>query len=146
MNDKYKLLQESPQHCQRLFGVKYELFEKLIGIVQNHIAEKNTKNPMTTRGVKANFSLENQVLLTLEYLRQYPTFISLSFSYGISEGYCNKIFHKISAVLAQEIGLKNHHKLKFSHVQKIIVDVTAQPVERPQQHQERQYNGYKKNT
>jgi len=82
----------------------------------------------------------------LEYLRQYPTFLSLAFSYGISESYANKIYHKIRTILAEEIGLKNPEKLRFKHVKNIIIDVTVQPIERPEKNQALYYNGAKKNT
>ena len=29
MNDKYKLLQDNPQICKRLFGIKFELLETI---------------------------------------------------------------------------------------------------------------------
>ena len=34
MSDKYKLLQDNPQYCKRLFGIKFELFEIILGKVQ----------------------------------------------------------------------------------------------------------------
>ena len=71
--------------------------------------------------------------------------MSLGFSYGISESYANKIFHKIRPILADIVGLKNPDKLKYKDLKKVIVDVTVQPVERPQKNQELQYNGSKKN-
>jgi hypothetical protein len=42
------------------------------------------------------------------------------------------------------VGLKNPDKLKYKDLKKVIIDVTVQPVERPQKNQERQYNGSKK--
>ena len=102
------------------------------------------ENPLSNRGLEGEFSLPNQLSLTFEYLRQYPTFLSLGFSYGISESYANKIFHKVRPILADVVGLKNPDKLKYKNLQKVIVDVTAQPVERPQKNQELQYNGSKK--
>jgi hypothetical protein len=145
MNDKHTLLMENPQYCKRLFGVKYETFEYILKKVQERIKTYLAENPLSNRGVSADFSIENQVLLTLEYLRQYPTFLSLGFSYGISESYANKIYHKIRPILAETVGLKNPEKLKFKHVQTVIVDVTVQPIERPKVHQEKYYNRYKKN-
>lgn len=71
MNDKYKLLQENPQYCKRLFGVKFELFELLLGKVQDKNIAYLKKNPLSNRGLEGDFSLPNQVLLTMEYLRQY---------------------------------------------------------------------------
>ncbi len=145
MSDKYKLLQDNPQYCTRLFGIKFELFETILRKVQQKESEYLLENPLSNRGLEGEFSLPNQLLLTFEYLRQYPTFLSLGFSYGISESYANKIFHKIRPVLADVVGLKNPDKLKYKDLKKVIVDVTVQPVERPQKNQELQYNGSKKN-
>jgi Helix-turn-helix of DDE superfamily endonuclease len=145
MNDKHALLIENPKYCKRLFGVKYEIFEHILQKVQNNIDNFLIENPLSNRGIPADFSISNQVLLTLEYLRQYPTFLSLAFSYGISESYANKIYHKIRPILAETVGLKNPEKLKFKHIQKVIVDVTVQPIERPGIGQEKYYNRYKKN-
>ena len=145
MSDKYKLLQDNPQYCTRLFGIKFELFETILGKVQQKENEYLLENPLSNRGLEGDFSLPNQLLLTFEYLRQYPTFLSLGFSYGISESYANKIFHKIRPILADIVGLKNPDKLKYKDLKKVIVDVTVQPVERPQKNQELQYNGSKKN-
>jgi Helix-turn-helix of DDE superfamily endonuclease len=146
MNDKHALLIENPKYCKRLFGVKYDTFNFVLKKVQKNIDAFLIKNPVSNRGIPASFSIENQVLLTLEYLRQYPTFLSLGFSYGISESYANKIYHKIRPILAEVIGLKNPSKLKFKNVQNVIIDVTVQPIERPKIEQEKYYNRYKKNT
>jgi Helix-turn-helix of DDE superfamily endonuclease len=144
MSDKYKLLQDNPKYCTRLFGIKFELFETILGKVQQKENEYLLANPLSNRGVEGEFSLPNQLLLTFEYLRQYPTFLSLGFSYGISESYANKIFHKIRPILADVVGLKNANKLKYKDIKNIIVDVTVQPIERPQKSQELYYNGSKK--
>ena len=145
MNDKHSILQECPKNCQRLFGVKFELFEILLGKIQKREEVYLLNNPLANRGLASDFSLANQLLFTLEYLRQYPTFISLGFSYGISESYANKIYHKIRAILAEEIGLVNPEKLKHKHLKTGIIDVTVQPIERPKIEQEKYYNRYKKN-
>jgi len=145
MNDKYKLLAENPKNCKRLFGIEFDLFENLLKKVQKHFEDYLQNNPLSKRGLEAEISLENQLLLTLEYLRQYSTFLSLGFSYGISESYANKIYHKIRPVLAEIIGLKNPQKLKFKNLKNVIVDVSVQPIERPEEKQEIYYNRYKKN-
>lgn len=48
------------------------------------------------------------------------------------------------AVLAEVVGLKNPEELKYQDVKTVIVDVTAQPIERPKKDQARYYNGSKK--
>lgn len=145
MNDKYKLLQANPQVCKRLFGIDFVHLEAVLVKVQNRLDQYLQENPLSNRGIEAEFSVANHLLLTFEYLRQYPTFLSLGFSYGISESYCHKIFHKMRAILAEVVGLKNPEKLRYKDVKTVIVDVTVQPIERPQKDQELYYNGSKKN-
>ena len=58
----------------------------------------------------------------------------------------NKNYHKIRPILAEVVGLKNPKKLKFKDLKNVIIDVTVQPIERPQLNQEIYYNGSKKNT
>lgn len=146
MNDKYTLLQANPRVCKRLFGVEFVQFEQVLEKVQQWIAWYLQENPLSNRGIDAAFSTPNQLLLTFEYLRQYPTFLSLGFSYGISESYCNKLFHKMRSILAEVVGLKNPAELKYKDMKTVIVDVTVQPIERPQKNQNLYYNGSKKNT
>lgn len=145
MNDKYQLLQDNSKICKRLFGIKFELLETILVKVQNQNEKYLQENPTSNRGIDGEFSISNQLLLTLEYLRQYPTFLSLGFSYGISESYANKVFHKMRAILADVIGLKNPDTLKYKDIKTVIIDVTVQPIERPQLSQELYYNGSKKN-
>ena len=52
------------------------------------------------------------VVFRLEYLRQYPAFLSLGFSHGIPKSSCHKIFHKMRPLLTDVIELKNLEKLK----------------------------------
>ena len=146
MNDKYKLLQANPTICKRLFGVDFVQLQQVLVKMQNRIDQYLQENPLSKRGIEAELSVANQLLLTFEYLRQYPTFLSLGFSYGISESHCHKIFHKMRPILADVIGLKNPEKLKYTHVKTVVVDVTVQPIERPKKNQEVYYNGSKKNT
>ena len=145
MNDKYKILATTPQVCKRLFGIDFVLLEAVIAKVQNRIDQDLRENPLSKRGIDAEFSVANQILLTFEYLRQYPTFLSFGFSDGISESYCHKLFHKIRPILAEIVGLKDPEKLRYQDVKTVMVDVTVQPIERPQEEQELYYNGSKKN-
>ena len=114
MNDKDKLLQANSQICKRLFGIKFELLEIILVKVQNQNEIYLQENPLSNRGLDGEFSISNQLLLTLEYLRQYPTFLSLGFSYGISESYSNKIFHKMRTILSEIIGLKTQQNLNIN--------------------------------
>ena len=65
---KYKLLQDNPKICKRLFGIKFELLETILVKVQNHKDSFSQENPTSNRGLDGEFSVSNQLLLTLEYL------------------------------------------------------------------------------
>jgi hypothetical protein len=112
MNDKYKFLQENPSKCERLFGVDFATLEVLLDKVQQHVDHSLADKPLSKRGIKSALGLENPVLLPLEYLRQYTTFLSLGFSYGISESWAQKCFHRIRQILSEQVGLENPCKLR----------------------------------
>jgi len=111
--------------------------ETILVKVQNHKDTFLLENPTSNQGLDGEFSISNQLLLTLEYLRQYATFLNLGFSYGISESYAYKIFHKMKVVLADIIGLKNPDKLRYTDVKTVIIDVTLQAIKRPKVDQEK---------
>lgn len=143
---KYAMLQQNPKAGKRVFGLKMEQIDVLLGKVQEHVNQYKQANPLSNRGPDAQLPLADQLLLTLEYLKGYQTFVALGFCYGISESWANKIYHRIRPILAAVVGLKNPDKLRYSQVKRIIVDVAVQPIERPQKEQEKHYNRYKKNT
>ena len=142
--DKYALLKQNPKICRRVFGLDWVLLEAILDKVQNSFQQIKSQRPISNRGLKSELSFENQFLLSMEYLKSYSTFQVLGFSYGISESYACKIYHKFRPVLAQVVGLKNPDKLTYKKVKNIIVDVAAQPIERPVKEQEKAYNGQKK--
>ena len=124
MFDKYGFLEKYPSRCQRVFGVKFKDFQTLLGKVQFSQDQYLAQNPLANRGLDAEFSLANQLLLTLEYLKSAPTFEVLGFSYGISESYAYKCYHSLLPLLAQAIGTVNPQQLRYKDVQKIVVELS----------------------
>ena len=92
---KYEILQQNPKASKRLFGLKMEQIESLLEKVQERLALHIGQNPISNRGPKAAMALGDQLLLTLEYLKSYPTFVVLGFGYGVSESWACKIYHRI---------------------------------------------------
>lgn len=71
------------EEFRRLTGVKIETFQEMMKILL--VAEKKRKE----QGGKPNkLSLENRLLMTLEYLREYRTYFHVGQSYGVSESVC----------------------------------------------------------
>lgn len=63
---------------RRLTGVKRPTFEKMIEILQEAHIKKKSKG-----GRKNTLSIEDMLLMSLEYLREYRTYFHISQSYGI---------------------------------------------------------------
>jgi DDE superfamily endonuclease/Helix-turn-helix of DDE superfamily endonuclease len=144
MDNKYTFLSKTPKNCKRLFGLSFDKLELLIEKVQNYIKEELAKNPLSRRGLNSELGEKDQILLSLEYLRNYVTYAKLGFDYGISESWACKIYHYHLPIFLLVIGLKNPQKISKKKVRKLLIDVACQPVERPQENQEMNYNGQKK--
>ena len=75
-----------PEEFLRTVGLSREDFLHLHGKLAAYLDEQKALNPLTTRGRKnSKLALEDRLLLTLYYLRHYPTFINLAAIFGISE-------------------------------------------------------------
>lgn len=92
--NKYEQIQKNPKQSLRLLGLHLHDFELLLEKVQNPIQTEKEKNPISQRGLKSKLSIAEQLILTLMYLKHYPTFVKLAFEFGICESHVSKIFHK----------------------------------------------------
>ena len=81
--------------------------------------------------------------MTLYYLRHYPTFANLADVFDISESYCYKIYYRYSRILAKVETLPNRKNILENPPDRVIIDVTEQPIERPVQGQKSYYSGKK---
>ena len=142
--DKYK--QQNRDNFVRTVGLPLEKFQYLVEQIRVALQVQKDHNPLKKRGLKSELSLENQVLLTLLYLRDYPTFIQLGLQFGLSESYANKIYHKISTLLVRILHVKSRQALFENPIGTLVVDVTEQPIERPQPGQKAYFSGKKKDT
>ena len=119
-------------------------FKKLLEKVQWYLAEEQARNPLSQRGQKSKILLEDRLLLTLFYLRSYPTFLNLGNQFGISESYAQKLFQRFSEILVKVLHVKSRSALSSADLKAVVLDVTEQPVERPQRGQKAYYSGKKK--
>lgn len=127
----------------RTVGICKEAFLSLhIKVTDFSEAEKNA-NPLKKRGKKPSLPLEDRLLLTLYYQRQYPTFEVLGNVFGICESYCQKIYTRYVRILAKVQTLPSK-KEQFENSSAIMaIDVSEQPVERPVKKQKAYYSGKK---
>jgi hypothetical protein len=128
---------------QRLVGVSYGTFGVILSKLMTAIEQYRSANPLSKRGRKGKLPIEDQLLLTLLYLRQYDTFITLGTQFGISESYAQKRYTFISSMLLKSLDLPEEHTLELAQIQVLAIDVTEQPIERPVKKQVQYYSGKK---
>ena len=114
---------------KRLTGVHFETFNKMVEIVKQ--AEKLRKKT----GRQPKLRIEDQILMVLEYLREYRTFFHLGATWGINESTAYRIIQRIENILikAPQLRLPGKKRLISDDYQleTVVIDVSETPIERP---------------
>lgn len=142
---KYERLKKYKEdQFRRISGVKRATFEKMIAILSAAQREKLSKG-----GRKPKLSLENMLLATLEYWREYRTYANIAASYGIHE---SNIYHTIKWVeniLIQDgtFSLPGKKTLRGTDVnyEIVLIDATESPIQRPKKGKESTIQARKSN-
>ena len=140
--EKYKM--KRPAEFTRLVGVNYGTFEIILEKLKNEITRYRQAKLVRNRGLASSLSIEDQLLLTLTYLRQHHTFLQLGEMFSISESYAHKRYTFITQRLLKTMDIPNDRSLTADNL-KIIADVTEQEIERPVKEQRSYYSGKKSN-
>ncbi len=141
--ERYRM--KKPAEFTRLVGVNYGAFQIILEKLNLQIARFKAEKPIRRRGRKSSLSIEDQLLLTLIYLRQYHTFLQLGEMFSISESYASKRYEFISSQLLKVLDVPNQKSLEKEDLT-VLMDVTEQPVERPVKQQKQYYSGKKRCT
>jgi hypothetical protein len=117
---------------KRLYGVKPETFEKMKDILQKNY-EKTCKPGIGGRPVK--LSVENRLMVTLKYLREYRTMEHIGADYGVSKSTVCEAIQWVENTL-EKVGTfalpgKKILKKATNTIQYVVIDVTESPVQRP---------------
>src|SRR5688500_532469 len=86
----------SAEAFRRLNGVKQTTFEKMIEVVSQALLQKKAQG-----GRHSKLSVQEMLLMTLEYLREYRTYFHISQSYGVSESSAYKTICWVEEVLVR---------------------------------------------
>jgi hypothetical protein len=118
-----------PTDFKRYCGVKIETFNNMVKIVK---AEKILQKKL---GRKSKLSIEDQILMTLAYLREYRTFFHLAIDWGIDESNVYRTVTKIEKILINS-GLfnllgKKELSSPVNYEEIVAVDVSEHEIERP---------------
>lgn len=128
---KYATMKDfSDEEFRRVTGVKCSTFELMIRILIEAEADKKALG-----GKPNNLRMEDRLLMSLEYLREYRTYFHISTSYGLSESSCYRnikwiedtlVKHPLFALPGKKVLLKNDIDYEV-----ILVDAAESPCERP---------------
>jgi hypothetical protein len=135
----------SSEEFRRLTGIKRQTFEEMIKIMEVSRAEKKAKG-----GRPNKLSIEESLLMTLEYLREYRTYFHVSQSYGVSESYAYKVIRWVEDTLikSKKFSLPGRKALLKSDVEYavILIDGSESPIQRPKKNSGNTIQGRKKGT
>ncbi|MEI2579024.1 transposase family protein [Scytonema sp. PRP1] len=165
MSDILGYIKKNHQETQRLVGLKYEQLEQLIKqALALHTQKQEEVEAQKVRiinkggGRKVKLSTEEQILLTLIYLRHLTTFQLLGIQFGVSESTANDTFNYWLPLLEELLPSSLLEQVKknasdYEIVQEVltdyelIVDSAEQARERPGEYKEQKkyYSGKKKN-
>lgn len=114
---------------KRLTGVHFDTFNRMVEIVKS--AEKSRKKT----GRPPKLKIEDQILMVLEYLREYRTFFHLGATWGINESTAYRIVQKIENILIKATSLRLPGKKRLisedCQIETEVIAVSETPIERP---------------
>ncbi len=120
----------APELFKRYCGVKPDTFARICEFVRDQLQRTQKKS-----GRPCKLSVEEQVLLTLEYWREYPTQFHIAKRWQLSEATVSRTIVKIENLLANCSDLKLPGKKVLRHSENafefVVLDVTETPIERP---------------
>ena len=124
------MLQLSEAQFRRISGVRRATFERMVEILSKAEAVRRSKG-----GPKPRLALEDSLLATLEYLREYRTYAHIAVGYGVSESQIFRIIKWVEDTLIKDgtFSLPGRKVLLKSdmEIEIVLIDATETPVERP---------------
>lgn len=125
-----QLLDLKDEHFRRLTGVKRKTFENMLEILKEADNKKKAKG-----GRKNKVGLADQLLMALEYIREYRTYFHIGQSYGLSESVTYKTIRWVEDTLIKhpDFALPGKKALLKSdnEYEVLLIDATESPIERP---------------
>lgn len=143
---KFETVKElGDEKFRRLAGIKRTTFDKMVLIL-----EQASKDKKINGGRKNKLSIENMLLMTLEYIREYRTYFHISQSYDISESTAYKTVRWIEDTLIKhpDFALPGRKALLKRDVEYevVLIDATETPIERPKKSKSTFTRGRRKST
>lgn len=133
MSDE-QLKQPKPSAFKRRCGVQIHTFKQMVDLLRPHLDRRGK------RGGQCQLSVEDQLLVVLEYWREDRTQFHIATSWGLSESAVCRLIHKVETRLLDSGQFRLPGKKQLYQQadtwKVLVVDVTERPVERPQKNSE----------
>ena len=129
MNIKELINNINESEYQELFGVKKDIFEKMVNILQKKFDEEHSRG-----GRPPKLSVLDKLVITLIYFREYCTMKYLAFSCNVSKSTISESIDWVEKTLIRSKQFNLPSKRKFlENLQNdsAIIDVTECTIERP---------------
>ena len=125
--EQFKVLK--PSAFKRRCGIQLETFEQMVELLRPYLDRRGR------RGGQAKLTVEDQLLLVLEYWREYRTQFHIATSWGLSESAVCRLIQRVERLLMDSgkfrlPGKKQLYQNAYNW-DVVVVDVTESPIERP---------------
>jgi hypothetical protein len=125
-----RALSQNDPAFKELFGVKKEVFLQMHDILTTAYHERHRKGGRTPK-----LSVGDQLLLTVQYWREYRSMKHLGYDFGIAKSTVSETIAVVEDVLAQDGTFRLSGKKALLSNENagrtFVVDVTESPIERP---------------
>ena len=125
---RYEAVKElDAERFKRLTGVRPEVFGQMVEVLRRAETEKKKT------GRPSKLPLEDKLLLTLSYWREYRTQFHIATSYAIHESSANRIITQVENVLikSKAFSLPKRREVTETDWTVVLIDATETPIERP---------------
>jgi hypothetical protein len=120
----------SDERFRRLTGVERATFTKMLAILRQAHRKKKARG-----GRKNALSVRGMLLMALEYLREYRTYLHIGAAYGVSESTAYENIRWVEDTLIKDGTFSLPGKKELlkddTNIEAVLVDVTESPVQRP---------------
>lgn len=127
---------------KRLYGVSLVVFAKMRAVVAEGLSGQRNRRPPL-------LGIEDKLLLTLSYYREYRPYFQTGKSFEVSEATAYRTVKAIESLLSadptfQLKGRVRKEEATGEPIARVLLDATETPIERPKRGQKAHYSGKKK--
>lgn len=129
MSKYEKIKDKKAEQFKRLTGVQKETFRLMVKLL-----EESEQKRKKIAGRPQKLTYADQILMMLEYLREYRTYYHISTDFEISESNCYKMIKRAEDTLISSGAFKLPTKNKFlsdMEIEIVLIDATESPIQRP---------------